>query len=80
MQWPTEKLNEFYSILCYYHQKYYPEWRFGQFIGNFIAIKGDPYYMENEVFIEKMYEFVKELFPGRAKDIKDILKEEKEKA
>ena len=38
---------------------YFPDWRFGQLIVNFLSWLGkDPFYMEDEDFYEKFTQFV----------------------
>ena len=36
-----------------------PDWRFGQLMYNFIAETGDPFYLEEDKFIEKLREYMK---------------------
>jgi len=35
-----------------------PDWRFGQLMYNFIAATGDPFYLEEDKFIEKLKEYI----------------------
>lgn len=41
-----------------------PDWRFGQLMYNFIADFGDPYYLEEDEFIEKFSEYVTKVKGG----------------
>lgn len=36
-----------------------PDWRFGQLMANFIREVGDPFYLEEDKFMEKFKEYVK---------------------
>lgn len=44
---------------------YCPDWRFGQLMYNFIAWYGDPFYLEDDAFIAKLEEYLKESFPNK---------------
>jgi len=35
-----ERLDEFYAKLCELHKKYVPDWRFDQFISNYVNETG----------------------------------------
>lgn len=37
------------------------DWRFGQLMYNFLSSKGDPFYWEEDKFLEKLKEFLEEL-------------------
>ena len=39
-------------------QKELPDWRFGQLMYNFMADYGDPFYLEEDKFLEKFKEYV----------------------
>jgi hypothetical protein len=44
------------------HKENFPDWRFGQFMMNFLAWYGrDPFYIEEGRFIEKLNEYVASL-------------------
>lgn len=53
------RLDSFYEELKQIHKENFPDWRFGQFIMNFLSYAGDPFYMEEDRFITKIKEFVK---------------------
>lgn len=62
-----ERLDEFYDELKYLHRKYVPDWRFGQFMNNFLSWlmseKGiDPFFPEES----KMLDYVREYIKGTA--------------
>ena len=54
-----ERLETFYAQLKKVHQEKFPDWRFGQFIMNFLAWNGDPFYFEEARMIERINEYVK---------------------
>ena len=58
------RLDNFYEELKQIHKKYFPDWRFGQFIVNFLSYCGDPFYMEEDRFIEKVKEYIKAVCPN----------------
>lgn len=45
-----DKLGEIWEREC-------PDWRFGQLMFNFISEYGDPFYMEEDQFIEALEKF-----------------------
>lgn len=52
------RLDNFYEQLKQIHKENFPDWRFGQFLMNFISWYGrDPFYLEEGRFIEilKLY-------------------------
>lgn len=53
-----ERLDSFYEILKRIHKDYFPDWRFGQFVVNFMGYYGDPFYLEEDEFLKKLGEFV----------------------
>lgn len=54
-----KRLDKFYKELCEIHKKECPDWRFSQFIMNFLSWYGkDPFYLEEDNFLEKIKEFV----------------------
>ena len=58
------RIPTFMEELTYYWQKYCPDWRFGQLMYNFIATMGDPFYWEEDKFMEKFEEFLYKEFKG----------------
>lgn len=38
-----------------------PDWRFGQLMYNFMCAKGDPFYWEEDEFLEKFKKYLEEL-------------------
>ena len=53
------RLDGFYNELKKIHKENFPDWRFGQFIYNFLSWYGrDPFYLEENDFLEKANEFV----------------------
>ena len=40
-------------------KKYFPDWRFGQLMYNFFAAYGDPFYWEEDKFLENLREYAK---------------------
>lgn len=58
----AKRLDNFYLTLKNIHQENFPDWRFGQFICNFIHwCKKDIFYLEEDSFITIVYEYVKEM-------------------
>ena len=56
------RLDNFYEQMKQIHKENFPDWRFGQFIMNFLYWLGpDPFYMEEGRFIEKLNEYVASL-------------------
>ena len=53
----VDRLDEFYEELKMIHAKFFPDWRFGQFICNFLSEYGDPFYWEEDRFITKIKEY-----------------------
>lgn len=53
------RLDKFYDELKEIHKKEFPDWRFGQFIMNFLSWNGDPFYLEENKFLERVKEYVK---------------------
>jgi hypothetical protein len=47
-----DRLDPFYNKLCKIHKEKFPDWRFGQLVFNFIRWYGDPFYLEEDKFIE----------------------------
>lgn len=56
----SECLDPLYEYLKEVHQQNFPDWRFFQFIVNFIQWYGrDPFYLEDDKIKEKIEHFVK---------------------
>ncbi len=56
-----KRLDTFYNELKQIHKEYFPDWRFGQLLCNFLSWYGrDPFYMEEDAFMKKIKEFVNE--------------------
>ena len=56
------RLDAFYNELAKIHKESFPDWRFGQFMMNFLSWYGyDPFYIEENKFIEKLNEYVASL-------------------
>lgn len=54
------RLNELYDYLKEIHKQNFPDWRFFQFMVNFIQWYGrDPFYLEDDKIKEKIEHFVK---------------------
>ena len=53
-----KRLDSFYEVLKRIHKDYFPDWRFGQLVVNFMGYYGDPFYLEEDEFLEKLGEFV----------------------
>ena len=57
------RLDKFYKELLRIHKTYCPDWRFMQFISNFVCWYGnDPFYMEEQKVLEKLKEYCKVTF------------------
>lgn len=54
-----DRLDPFYEKLCKTHKEKFPDWRFGQLVYNFMRWNGDPFYLEEDKFIEKFEEYCK---------------------
>lgn len=56
------RLEPLYDYLKEVHSKHFPDWRFFQFIENFMSWLGrDPFYIEDDQVKELMEKFVKEI-------------------
>ena len=56
-----DRLDSFYFELKNIHKTYFPDWRFGQFMINFISWYGDPFYLEEDTFLERIKEYIDEV-------------------
>lgn len=54
-----DRLDKIYKIIKDDHKRCFPDWRIGQVIMNFIAAYGDPFYMEDDIFLQKWKEYIK---------------------
>ena len=54
-----DRLDPFYEKLCEIHKEKFPDWRFGQLVFNFMRWYGDPFYLEEDKFMEKFEEYCK---------------------
>jgi hypothetical protein len=55
-----ERLDAFYDKMKEIHKDYFPDWRFGQFMINFLgAANSDPFFWEENRFIENLKEYAK---------------------
>lgn len=62
----VNRLDNFYDSLKNIHKKYIPDWRFGQFILNFMSwyynkYKTDIFYVEEEIILKYINDFVDEV-------------------
>ena len=58
-----DRLQFYYDRLEELHKEYCPDWRIPQFIMNFLQWYGqDPFYLEDNRFIEKVREFCEATF------------------
>ena len=53
----VKRLDKFYNDLKKIHKKSFPDWRFGQFIINFLSECGDTFYWEEDKFITNLKNF-----------------------
>jgi len=58
-----ERLDTFYDELKEIHKKYFPDWRFGQFIENIrrMSRAGDLFYYEEDKFLELVKSIIMEV-------------------
>ena len=55
-----ERLENFYDEMKKIHKDYFPDWRFGQFMMNFLgSVKSDPFFWEESRFIENLKDYAK---------------------
>ncbi len=52
------RIDNFMYELGEIWKKELPDWRFGQLIFNFISVYGDPFYWEEDVFLENVKEYI----------------------
>lgn len=54
-----ERLDPLYEYLKQVHKQNFPDWRFMQFMSNFIEWYGaDPFYMEDDKLIDRVNKFI----------------------
>jgi hypothetical protein len=63
-----ERLDKFYEELKQIHKEKLPDWRFGQLMFNFISETGDPFYWEEDEFIERLGKYINDLMPPPKED------------
>lgn len=56
-----KRLAPFYYELATLHEKYFPDLRFGQLMYNFFSWYGDPFYLEEGMFLAKFKEYIKDV-------------------
>lgn len=54
----VNRLDGFYEEMKQLHKKYFPDWRFGQLMCNFISQTGDPFYLEEDKFMARFKEYI----------------------
>lgn len=55
------RLYEFYAELQRIHIEHFPDWRFGQFMINFLgAADRDPFFWEEDEYLERLRKFAGE--------------------
>lgn len=59
----VERIDEFTEKMAKLWKEYVPDWRFGQLMFNFLSTIGDPFYLEEDEFIAKLEEYVKNNSP-----------------
>lgn len=60
------RLYDFYDKLRDIHMEHFPDWRFGQFMTNFLktcqrGAYSDPFYWEEDRFLEEVNKFVERM-------------------
>lgn len=56
-------VDKFYTELKEVHVFSFPNWRFGQLMYNFMSECGDPFYWEEEKFIEELKKYSNKCSP-----------------
>ena len=59
----VKRLDKFYDELKEVHAKSFQDWRFGQLMFNFISECGDPFYWEEDKFIEEIKKYANKFSP-----------------
>ena len=66
-----KRLDNFYETIKRIHQKYFPDWRYGQLMSNWVNHMGqDIFYWEEDRIIDGLYEYVYDI-TGEECDIDD---------
>ena len=61
----ANRLDKYYDEIKKLHKKYCPDWRLGQLLMNFYSwLPKDPYYFEEERFLDLIYEYFVDTFPN----------------
>lgn len=55
----VKRLDGFYDKVKEIHAQYFPDWRFGQFMTNFLSAYGDPFFWEEDEFLKRLDEYAK---------------------
>ena len=58
-----ERIDDFLELVKFYWKRYFPDWRFGQLLDNFLCGR-DPFYWEEDKFIYELEKFVWENVPN----------------
>jgi hypothetical protein len=70
------RIDSFLSRLGYLWKTYFPDWRFGQFMFNFISsLEIDPFFIEDDKMIEYINNYVKQNNKGLYNKLEKGLKE-----
>lgn len=59
----VKRLDKFYDELKEIHAMSFPDWRFGQLMFNFLSECNDPFYWEEEKFIEEIKNYANKYSP-----------------
>ena len=54
-----DRIDPFMKELAEIWKNNVPDWRFGQFVYNIISVCGDPFFWEEDTFLEKVREMMK---------------------
>lgn len=55
----VERIDPFLTEIGSIWKEYFPDWRFGQLMYNFMCVYGDPFYWEEDNFLNKFKEYAK---------------------
>lgn len=53
------RLDIFYDKLKTIHKTYVPDWRVGQLMYNFFRVYGDPFFLEEDEFLEAIEDYIR---------------------
>lgn len=59
----VKRLDKFYDEFKEVHAKSFPDWRFGQLMFNFLSECDDPFYWEEDKFIEEIKNYANKFSP-----------------